>query len=278
MKRKTKSHFLLYSPLVIGLSWMVWWIFINFFGYEGSRDNFTDTYSLVALIGSVVGLIVAKKWGGFSSRFGKSIAFFAIGLGLQFLGQLIYGYYFRVLDVELAYPSIGDIPYLLSNVMYVLAVINILRVITPVGSFLKPLKVLVTSLVMSLGVLAAMYFGFLHLAAQDERGLIFQVVNIAYPLIQSVYFLFGLIALLQARRIAGGKMFWAVFVLLIALVVQYSADFMFLYQSYHDTWEAARLNDLIFVSAYTLMVLSILMINQVRLQLTSSNSEAGNNE
>jgi hypothetical protein len=218
--------------------------------------------------------LVAKKWGLFKSRFGRTLGFFAVGLFMQFLGQLIYGLYFRLGNVELAFPSVGDIPFLLTGIFYVLAIYSLLKVIVFKGSVFKPKSVLAASIILTLVVAWLMYASFLHLAIHDERGTIYSVVNAAYPIIQAFYFLMGLVAIMQAKRIAGGKMLASVSVMLIALLVQYGADFSFLYQSYHNTWQPASSNDLSYVMAYGLMALAILMIDRVRLQASAVSQTA----
>lgn len=269
MKNSKKQNTALYLPMLVWAAYLLWWLSIHVL-HKGSPDNYSDTYSAIALTGSIAGLIIAKKWGLFKSTFGRALGFFAVGLFMQFMGQLIYGLYFRIGHIELAFPSVGDIPFLLTGVFYTLAIYNLLRVIVYKGSVFKPLKVLLTAIVATLLLVWLMYISFLHLAIHDDRGTIYSVVNAAYPFIQAFYFLLGLVAIMQAKRIAGGRMLGAVAVMLVALIVQYVADFSFLYQSYHDTWQPAGSNDLAYVMAYGMMALSILMIERVRLQSNQS--------
>ncbi len=269
MKISKLQDSVLYIPLIIWVGFVVWWILINVTG-KGSRDNFTDTYSVVALATFISGAIVARKWGLFKSRFGSVIGYFAVGLLMQFLGHFIYALYFRLGNVELAYPSIGDIPFLLTGVFYILAIYNLLKVIVVKGNVFKPRYVPVISIITTLILSWLVYVSFLNLAIHDERGIIYSLVNAAYPIIQVFYFLMGVVAILQAKRMAGGKMFLSVSVILAALVVQYAADFSFLYQDYHGTWKAAGSNDLIYLVAYGLMGLSIIMIDVVRRRVIKS--------
>lgn len=265
MKNNKIQQTALFIPLLMCVGFVVWWLAINLFDVP-DRDNFTDSYSIIALIEAVVGIIAAKKWGLFKSKFGAAIGYFAVGLFLQFLGHFIYALYYRIGGIELAYPSIGDVPFLLTGVAYVLAVYNLLKVIVFKNSIFKPRVVLVVGMSITVGLAWLMYVAFLHLAIRDERGTVYSLVNSAYPIIQAFYFLIGIVALMQAKRMAGGKMLVSVSVMLVALIVQYVADFSFLYQSYNATWRAAGSNDLIYVIAYGLMALAILKIDRVRLQ------------
>ncbi len=274
MKNNRRQNVALYLPILVFVIYVAWWIGINHFDLP-SPDDFTDSYSLVALTGAISGIIVAKKWGLFKSKFGRALGFLSVGLFLQFLGQLTYALYFRLGDVELAYPSVGDIPFLLTGVFYVAAIYSLLKVIVFKGSVFKPRIVLLVSIIATVGLAWLMWIAFLHLAVHDERGTIYSLTNAAYPIIQAFYFLMGLIALMQARRMAGGKMLVAVSILLVALLVQYAADFSFLYQSYHDKWQAAGSNDLFYVIAYGFMAFAILIIDRVRRKVSSQIEESG---
>jgi hypothetical protein len=269
MKNTRPQNFVLYLPILALVAYVIWWVGINYFDLP-SPDNFTDSYSLVALTGGISGIVVAKKWGLFKSKFGRALSFFAVGLFLQFIGQVIYALYFRLGHVELAFPNIGDLAYIMTSVFYIFAVYSLLKVIVYKGSIFKPRIILLISVLATVGLVLALHFSFVNIAIHDDRGAIYAFLNAAYPSVQALYFLLGLIAIMQARRIAGGKMLGAVSILLFALIVQYGADFNFLYQSYHDTWQAAGVNDLLYVLGYGFMALSILMIDRVRRQVLAT--------
>jgi hypothetical protein len=266
-----KNQILLYITLFLAILFLLWWLGINLLKLNGS-NNYTDIFPVIALIGGIGGLFVAKKWGFFKSRLGAALSFFSIGLMLQFFGSFIYTLYFRIGGIELAYPSVGDIPYLTTSVLYVVAVYYLSKVIVVRGSIFKPIGVLITAIIMTIVLATVLYFSFLNIAIQDPRGAIYSIVNAAYPVIQAFYFLIGIIALLQARRMAGGKMLLSVSLLLVALIVQYAADFSFLYQAYHNTYQPAGSSDLLYTIAYGLMAFAILMIDRVRDSLVSKPS------
>ena len=268
MNNTKNKRIFLYLPLLLCIVYIAWWAAINFLGWP-NRDNYTDSYSLVALLAGVAGLMGAKQWGLFKSRLGATIGYISLGLIFQFLGHFIYALYFRIGHVELAYPSVGDIPFLLTGVAYILALYNLLKLLVVKGSIFRPVFVLITGITCTAILSYLVYVSFLKLGLHDERGSIYSALNVAYPVVQAVYFLLGLVALLQAKRMAGGRMFKAVLVLLVALIIQYVAEFSFLYQSYHNTWQPAGTNDLAYVIAYGLMAFAILMIENVRTGISS---------
>jgi hypothetical protein len=158
----------------------------------------------------------------------------------------------------------------MTGIFYFIAVYYLLRVMVFKGSILKPRTVMALSALATVLLSCLMYVTFLHIALKDERGTIYSVTNAAYAFIQAFYFLIGLVAVMQAKRISGGKMLAPVSIMLGALIMQYAADFSFLYQSYHDTWAAASSNDLIYVIAYGSMALSILLIDRTRRRVSMS--------
>src|SRR3989344_2173025 len=108
----------------------IWWISIYARGLvEGPENNsFTLIYPLFSLVGSIAGLFVAEKWGGFKSLMGKVICTFSFGLLAQFLGQVLYAYYIYIQGIEVPYPSMGDIGYFGSVIFYIIASIYLARI------------------------------------------------------------------------------------------------------------------------------------------------------
>jgi hypothetical protein len=171
---------------------------------------------------------------------------------------------FRQFDVELAFPSIGDMPFFLSMIAYITGLVYLLKTITFGRPFFKPVVIGVAGIVAMALVIGIAYQGFIKLGIHDERGYVYSTLNVMYPILQAGYVLFGVIALLQSRLIAKGKLFSAVLLILVALLLQYAGDFAALYQSYHGTWVAAGSSDLLFVLAYGLMTIAINKVDRVR--------------
>lgn len=261
--KPNKHPLYLYIPLFLAVTFLIWWLAINFFDVPNA-DNFADSISVVALTGSIAGFIAGKKWGLFKSKFGSSIGFFSLGLLMQFLGLLIYTLYFRVKGVELAFPNIGDVPLLLTSVFYTLGAYSLLKVIVFNNNPLKPMSIFFISTAVTIGLLSCMWLAFLRFGINDDRGTVYSILNVAYPLTQAFYFLIGLVAVLQAKRMSGGKMLKPVLIMLVALIVLYAADFVFLYQSYKESWQPASTSDLLYVTGFGLMALAILAIDHTR--------------
>src|SRR5579872_4206927 len=108
----------------IFLAFSVWWIIIQVSVHNNtSVENqlFSGTYGVLALLGGIWGVIISRKWGGFKSIFGRSILMFSVGLLLQEFGQIAYSlYYLR--NIEVPYPSLGDVGYFLTIPAYIYGV------------------------------------------------------------------------------------------------------------------------------------------------------------
>src|SRR3989344_2051513 len=75
---------------------VIWWIKLHIYGnLETSSEPywFNISYGFIALIGGLLGLSLSKKWGGFSSLIGKSIAFLSLGLLSEWVANVIWAYY-----------------------------------------------------------------------------------------------------------------------------------------------------------------------------------------
>lgn len=65
-----------------------WWFVLFTSGAKETFQNylFGATYGLVSLWGGIWGLVISKKWGGFSSTIGKAIILLSLGLLAQEFG------------------------------------------------------------------------------------------------------------------------------------------------------------------------------------------------
>ncbi len=250
------------------IGWLAYWVVINVLSLSDTHRNiFTDSYSFLPLIAAVYVLVMAKQWGGFKSALGKSLVWFSVGLALQFCDQIIYSLYFFTTGKDLTFPNPGDIPYVLSGVAYVLAVYWLLKVIKPYGNRFAPYWVSTVSITIGALALGAMYVAFIQFGISDDRGLVYGVLNTLYPVLQAVYFVLGVVALLQSRLVSKGMLFMPVLLLLLALGAQFGADFLFLYQDYHETWIAAGTSDFLYATAYSLLVVAVYSIDRTRTKL-----------
>lgn len=259
------------KTLILSLVFLVYlflWLSINIFGLfneasqEDAKSLFTNTYGVIALLGGVMAIIVAREWGGFKSLIGRAITFFGLGLLAQELGQLMYAYYIYVEKVEVPYPSLGDIGYFGSVLLYIVAIYTLFKATGSKFSLVTPLRKLQVLLVPVI-VLIGSYAIFLKGYEFTETPLLTAGLDFGYPLLQALYLSLAVLVLILSRKYLGGMIKPAILLVLLSLGVQYVADFSFLYQVQRETWAPGGSNDLIYLISYFVMSLSLLRFETV---------------
>jgi hypothetical protein len=248
-----------------------WWVFIYSNNYIDTLHNnlYTVIYPLLSLFGGIIGLISAVKWGGYKSYIGKSIIFLSLGLFAQFFGQASYAYYIYILDLE-PFPSIGDLGYFGSIIFYFFGALY-LGVAMRTGKQLKEIKNIFLMFLVGLISFFVVYGFFLRHYSFDASDLLVSILNYAYPIGQSIYLAITVGIFLLSYNYAKGLMRVPVLLLLAALVTQFFADFMFLFQTNNESWYVGGINDFIYSIAYFLMGVGLLYIERALGNLRSEN-------
>lgn len=267
-----KTELRLRMSIAVFVFYSAWWIILQINGLrEGVfNDLFSDTYGVTALIGFLIGIFVSHKWGGWSSKMGRSIMMFSLGLGLQAFGQATYTFFFLTQGIELPYPSVGDIGYFGSIFFYIYGMI-LLAEASGINFSLRRMRNQAIAIILPLIVLAYSYMNFLNGYVFDWSQPLVIILDFGYPLGQAIYVSLALMTYLLSQNMLGGLMRRKIFLILIALVVQYAADYIFLFQVYNDTWYPAGINDLTYLVAYFLMTMALfnLRMSEVRTKLVS---------
>jgi len=242
---------------------LVWWLAISNLGEDPASIHakmiWGASYQLVALWGGIWGLIISTAWGGTRSVMGRSIMAFAIGLLLQNFGQSVFSYYNLVAQVELPYPSMADIGFFGSIPFYAYGTVMLARasgVKISLRTFSSKLQAVTIPLIM----LGLSYFFFLREYEIDPAAPLRTFLDFGYPLGQAFYVSLALLTYLLSTRTLGGVMKNRVLLILFALVVQYAADYNFLFQASSGTWSVSGYGDVIYLLAYFLMAISLLQL------------------
>lgn len=251
-----------------------WWISINLRSEVSTREveAFSDSIWIIAFSGGAFGLVAAKKWGGFKSVFGRAISFFSLGLISQALGQFVYIYYAYALDNSNPYPSLADVFFFGTIPLYVLALFNLARALNIRFSKTKLLGKL-AAIAIPAGLLGFAYATFLqgyekcYIDEETSENICASGVQVfldfAYPLGGAVYIAIAILILVLSLSILGGKMKNKILFLLFGLLTQYLAEFHYLYVTSKDSLVLGGLNDLLYLTAYFLVSISIINIGQV---------------
>ncbi len=248
---------------ILFLVFTVWWILLSPFNsvspYPESRTIWSVTYQVIALLGGINGLFIATKWGGSKSLIGRSILAFSIGLLLQSFGQFVYSYYLLSLHVDAPYPSLGDVGFFGTIPFYIYGVVLLAKasgVKVSIRSFSKKLQAIIIPLVM----LTVSYYFFLRGYEFDWTHPVTIFLDFGYPLGGAIYVSLTILTLLLSRKFLGGIMRTPILFILIALLFEYIADFLFPYTVSKETYFAGSYVDYLYVIAYSLMALSLIRI------------------
>ncbi|MFH1565911.1 MAG: hypothetical protein ABIB98_01790 [bacterium] len=234
---------------------------------------FTDTYAVLAFWGGLWGFVISQKWGFAKSLVGKAILMFSLGLFAQVFGQLAYSFYAYYLHTEVPYPSIGDLGYFGSIPLYIYGVITLakasgVKIFSPISikrgiNFTGKLGILLISIIVPVGMLLASYLLFLKGYEFDFSQPLTIFLDFGYPFGEAIYISLAILTYLLSRKVLGGIMRVRILFILFALLVQFIADYMFLYRASRGLWYAGGPNDYTYFLAYFIMTLALLELNTV---------------
>lgn len=237
-----------------------WWA-VLFFSFHaqlvGPNLIWAATYQVVAIFGIIYGFITAKRWGGFKSVMGRAILFLTFGLFLQIIGQTIFSIYGLFLNTDVPYPSLADVGFFGSIPFYAFGIFQLGKA-AGAHSMIKSFKGVAVSIILPFIMLAVSYFFFLRNYTINLDYPLRVFLDFGYPLGQAIYVSLALLVYFLSRNFLGGIMKLKILVILLALILQYIADFNFLYQYSKGTWINGGYGDVLYMTAYFVMTLGLI--------------------
>lgn len=249
---KTKIPKLVAALLFIGL--VAWWIVLQAKYRSNTNDllAFAGVYGAMALYGGILGVFISKKWGGLKSLLGRAIFVVALGLLAQEFGQLTYAYLTDIRHVDIPYPSVGDIGYFGSTLLYIYGIYLFFKA---AGSHfsLKEAGSRVLALIIPVALLGISYYLFLRGYEFDWHHPLTIFLDFGYPFGEAIYISLAIMTFFLTRKYLGGIMRSRILLVIVAFVFQYASDFNFLYQNSHGTWVNGGYGDFLYFLAYSVM-------------------------
>jgi hypothetical protein len=253
------------GQVLVGLFSVIslWRLFLFLYAAHFSNLGFDiqiwgASYQILAFWGVVCGLVFSRLWGGWKSVIGRADILFALGLCGQLFGQCISSYY-TITGGVLPYPSIADLGFFATIPLYTYGAILLARA---GGAKIKitSLESVAQIVVIPLIMLCISFFVFLRGYAFDWSQPLRIFLDFGYPLGDAVYISAAILAFSLSFRSLGGVMRIPIFTFIIALVLQYLADFTFLYQNANGTFVVGGITDLAYTVSYFLMALSLIQL------------------
>jgi len=263
--QKTLSYRIPKIILLVVFSALVFWWAVLFFIHASDLNHenlvWGATYQVVAFIGAACGLFVSKSWGGYKSLVGRAILMFSIGLLLQNFGQTVFSIYNVALEIDVPYPSLADFGFFLSIPFYVYGAYLVGSIsgskISLQSYHNKAFAVIVPAL-----LLGGTYYLFLRGYFFDSTDYLRTFLDFAYPLGQAIYISLAILALIFSKNYLGGAIRSAMMFVLSALVMQYVADFNFLYEALNGTWVNGGYGDFLYLLSYGMMALALIKFGE----------------
>ncbi len=246
-------------------------LFLNF-NLDGTQYDlkiWASSYQIIALLGGMFGLYVSRKWGGYRSIVGKAVLFFALGLLLQVFGQSFDSYLNVLKNVEIPYPSLGDIGFFGSVVSYIVGAYYMLKSVGFKFSF-KSLKGKLIAIIIPLIILISSYLFFLRGYEFDWSSPLRVFLDFGYPFGEAIYLSIAILAFLVSLNYLGGIMRKPILLFIFALFIQYACEFTFLSQASAGTWYAGGVNDFMYFTSYFIMALSLVKLGSTFYKIKNS--------
>jgi len=259
-----KKEYLAKVAIALFILLTTWWIILNLSGSKEQFQNylFGASYGLMAVLGGIAGIRIAQRWGGIKSVMGKAILFLSFGLLAEEFGQLIFSYYNIFAHVQVPYPSIADIGFFGNIPLYVIGLVFLAEASGVHFSFNK-LSSKIQAILIPAILLIFSYTFFLQKYQFDWSNPLKVFLDFGYPLGQAFYISLAFLTYSLSKGILGGIMKNKILFLLFAFVIQYFADYNFLFQSSNGTWLNGSYGDYLYLSAYFVMTLGIIHLNTV---------------
>jgi hypothetical protein len=260
----TGQKFFYGITLILSAILFFWFLNIHQLNTESTlraRQLWGSSYQLLAIVGGIIGVRVAKAW-GFKSLIGKAILFFALGLFLQSFGQSVDSYYNFFHNATIPYPSLGDVGFMGSVFAYIVAATYLLKA-TGIKVSFQSTKGKILAISIPLLILIVCYLFFLQGYQFDWDNKLKILLDFGYPLGQAIYVSIVAVAYVTSKNYFRGTLRLPVVFLIVALVFQYISDFTFLYQANAGTWYVGGLNDLMYFISYALMAFALIYISSV---------------
>lgn len=236
--------------------YVLWWLYLQIFIQKTNIQYsiFAGSYGLLAVYGGIFGLHTSFKWGGLRTLMGRAIFMFSLGLFLQAFGQFDYGYYVIFLHIQVPYPSIGDIGYFGTIPFYIYGTLLLSRaagIKLNIQLFREKLIALIVPVIM----LIIGYMLFLRDYSFDWSNPVKVFLDFAYPLGESIFISLAIIIVILSRNIFDGIMRSRAMLILVALFLQFIADYVFLYGSSY--YYSGSYMDFLYLISYFIMTIAL---------------------
>ncbi len=238
----------LQKALTISMTFLfVYWVILNVSMYQVSfwGSLYSLLYSLIPLIGGLVGILRSKSWGLFSSNIGKAIFFISAGLFSWATGNIIWAYYNFFQNVGIPYPSFADLGYFPSYLLWLCGIYYLSKV-TGVEIALKQNPRKLFFLIIPFCIIVVSFYLQFFAAGQSvvSETPLSIFYDFYYPLLNIL--ILSIVILISTLRVNffGGKYKLSLIAILCGFAFQYLGGFIFSYTYSQNTYYNGNIADL----------------------------------
>lgn len=249
---------LLKRPLIIylillGIILVIWDGILQLQPVKTALGNyvFNAGYGIVFISGAGIGWQGLRRL-GMQTTIGKTIAFLSIALFSYGLGQFLWVSYNLFTNTAIPYPSLADIFFILFIPLIGLSVFYSNKMfLTTV-----PKRLVFESLLIPVipGIVIFMFLSRPDIS--EHLSLLTRFFNLAYPLGDTILISLGILIL----RVAGGKIYAGMSLLIAGLFMQAGADLLFAYRTSEQLYWNGDISDVLFAISGFLFCLSIITL------------------
>lgn len=257
---KIQKILLAYFVLVLGF-----WAYIHIKGYKTSNYNYAYSlmFSLMPLVGGLIGVVKSGIWGRFKSAIGKCMFFFSFGLLLWGAGSMVWSYYNFISKIALPYPSLADLGFAPSIFFWGLGAIFLSKASGARLAFKNSLFARIATAVTVIALPLLAYYLLVKVArggvvVPHGESLLKVVLDIAYPLGDFFALMLSVVIFGLSFRYFGGLFKGAIVSLLTGLGIMFFADFVFSYTTTKGTFYNGDAGDLMLTAGLFMMTLGVL--------------------
>lgn len=224
----------------------------------------------IPVVGGIYGLLIAQRWGSFKSAVGRAIVFLSLGLISWGLGTYVFsGVYNFLLQVEVPYPSLADVGYIVSIPLWAYGMVQLSKAMgTTYG--LRSSKGKIFLLIIPLIIIGLSYYllvsiardGVLSSSFTEAQKLFF---DLAYPIGDVIILTLVTLVYGLSYNFFGGAYKKAIYGILLGFVLMYLADFSFSYTTTTETFFTGNWVDLLFTTAMLALSIGVSLLDPVKL-------------
>ncbi|KKP43023.1 MAG: hypothetical protein A2639_01750 [Candidatus Staskawiczbacteria bacterium RIFCSPHIGHO2_01_FULL_34_27] len=254
--------------IILFLLTVVFWISLFFITDSAILDNirrFTQIpLVIIPLIGGLLGLRNGLNWGGMKSVLGRSVLGISLGLLAWAGGMIIWNYYLFFTVVEVPYPSLADVIFILSWPLWTYGLLQLSRAIGLRFAWKNLSHKKSIFFISGIIILLSVYLIF---GVARDWGVSFTDLNIKlffdifYPIGSIVISTLVFLIYWLSKGFLGGIYKTSIIVLFSGFIMNYASDFTFSLTTTNETYFNGHFVDFMFTVAMFILSLGLSMLN-----------------